>query len=198
LALMHTQFTGRAELLRQAQAAHLLTYNADYFRLWFGRAQGILQAAAPSRRRKAKHLMERLAPRYEQVIERLVALPVTLIHGEFYASNVLVQETADSLRVCPVDWEMAGVGPGLLDLAALTAGGWTDEQKTALALAYHAALPPDHPWSQRPEALLAALDNCHLHLAMQWLGWSPDWSPPPEHRRNWLREALRLAEKLGF
>jgi len=33
---------------------------------------------------------------------------------------------------------------------------------------------------------------------MQWLGWSPDWSPPPEHRRNWLREALRLAEKLGF
>src|SRR5260370_39276510 len=109
-----------------------------------------------------------------------------------------MREDADSLRVCPVDWEMAGVGPGLPDLAALTAGAWTDEQKTALALAYHAALPPDHTWFTRPDALLAALDFCHLHLAMQWLGWSPEWSPPPEHRRNWLREALRLAGKLGW
>jgi thiamine kinase-like enzyme len=198
LAVMHTQFTRTAECLSNAQTAHLLTYNADYFRLWFGRAQEFLQAARPSRRRKAKLLMERLAPRYEQVIERLVALPATLIHGEFYASNVLVRENADGLRVCPVDWEMAGVGPGLLDLAALTAGRWTDEQKTVLALSYHAALPQDHTWSPRPDALLGALDYCHLHLAMQWLGWSPDWSPPPEHRRNWLRDALRVAEKLGW
>jgi hypothetical protein len=52
-------------------------------------------------------------------------------------------------------------------------------------------------WSG-PEDFLVALDLCHLHLAVQWLGWSPRWTPPPEHTHNWLDEALRLAEKLGL
>ena len=32
----------------------------------------------------------------------------------------------------------------------------------------------------------------------QWLGWSPSWSPPPEHAHDWLNEALTLAEKLSL
>ena len=35
---------------------------------------------------------------------------MTFIHGEFYASNVLVNITGGKLRVCPVDWELAGWG----------------------------------------------------------------------------------------
>jgi len=31
---------------------------------------------------------------------------------------------------------------------------------------------------------------------VRWLGWSPQWSPPPEHAQDWLHEALSLAEKL--
>jgi hypothetical protein len=33
---------------------------------------------------------------------------------------------------------------------------------------------------------------------VQWLGWSPDWSPPAEHAHDWLGEALHLADKLGL
>ena len=55
--------------------------------------------------------------------ERLLALPVGFIHGELYPSNVLVGERTG--RICAVDWEMAGIGPLLLDLAALTSGAWT-------------------------------------------------------------------------
>jgi thiamine kinase-like enzyme len=98
------------------------------------------------------------------------------------------------LRVCPVDWEMAAVGPGLIDLAALTAGGWTAEEKEELALAYCAALVS---YETPPDAFLLALDYCRLHLAVQWLGWSQDWTPPPEHAQDWLGEVLGLAEKLG-
>jgi len=36
------------------------------------------------------------------------------------------------------------------------------------------------------------------HLALQWLGWSADWTPPPEHARDWLVEALAAAERLGL
>jgi hypothetical protein len=35
-------------------------------------------------------------------------------------------------------------------------------------------------------------------MAIQWLGWSPNWEPPPEHAQNWLTEACRLAKKLDL
>jgi hypothetical protein len=198
LASMHMRFAAGADLLAPAQPAHLLAYNAEFFGVWLDRARDFLSTAPQPRQREAALFLERLAQRYEMVIARLIALPVTLIHGEFYASNVLIQENAECMRVCPVDWEMAGLGPCLLDLAALTAGAWTDEQKTTLALAYHAALPPEDNRRPSLDVFLVDLDYCRLHQAVQWLGWSPDWLPPPEQRRNWLSEAVDLAEKLGF
>ena len=32
--------------------------------------------------------------------------------------------------------------------------------------------------------------SASLLVALQWLGWSDDWTPPPEHRHDWLSEAL--------
>jgi thiamine kinase-like enzyme len=111
---------------------------------------------------------------------------------------VLVAETGGEVRICPVDWEMAAVGSGLLDLAALTAGQWTEEERTALALAYYGALPPAARQTLDEPAFLEALDWCRLQLAVQWLGWAPGWSPPAEHAHDWLGEALHLAGRLGL
>ena len=132
------------------------------------------------------------------MVDRLITLPRTLIHGEFYASNILVHKAGDTLRVCPVDWEMAALGPGLIDLAALTAGKWTDPERDALALAYREALQANGSKVSGQDDFLTALDCCRLHLAVRWLGWSREWSPPPEHAQDWLREALCLADKLGL
>jgi hypothetical protein len=44
---------------------------------------------------------------------------------------------------------------------------------------------------------IESLDVCRLHLAIQWLGWSTDWTPPKEHAHDWLGEAIALARKLG-
>jgi hypothetical protein len=179
LAGFHAYFarpTGGLEL-------HLPRYNADYYRTWMQRAQVF------------RPELRCLVRAHERAIERLVALPVTIIHGDFYASNVLVETAAGGPRVCPVDWEMAALAPGLLDLAALTAGKWTAEEKETLALTYLECLPVTA--QQKPDAFLEALDYCNLHLAVQWLGWMADWSPPAEQSQDWLAEALRLAEKLG-
>jgi hypothetical protein len=62
--------------------------------------------------------------------------PLTVIHGEFYASNVLIDDGIDGIRVCPVDWERAAIGPALIDLAALTGGNWTEEQKRDMVEEY--------------------------------------------------------------
>jgi hypothetical protein len=191
LGAFHGRFA--ADAVRLPRAAPVLRYDGDYYRLWLRRAGDFLPAAG-----QARSGIARLAGRYDRVVERLLTLPATLLHGEFYASNVLVQDTATGLRVCPVDWEMAAVGPGLVDLAALTAGGWADAEKDAIALAYRSQWAAQGTEVPEVDTFLSALDHCRLHLAVQWLGWAPDWSPPPEHRQDWLAEALRLAEKVGL
>ena len=114
------------------------------------------------------------------MIEILSRLPRTLIHGEFYASKVLIAGD----RVAGVDWEMSGVGPGVLDLAALVTG-WEGDYRGAILAGYG-------------DVSHEALDAAQLHLAVQWLGWSADWTPPPEHARDWVAEALQAAERLGI
>ena len=167
-------------------------YDAAFYDRWLKRALTFADRREPSQRRA----IGRIADGYDRVVERLTSIQSTLIHGELYASNVLVQETWEGIRVAPVDWEMAAVGPGLVDLAALVAGGWSDAQRTAIVQAYFEAVPPLHAWPW--DDFARALEYCRLHLAVQWLGWSPDWSPPHEHAQDWLAEAVRLAERLDL
>lgn len=54
------------------------------------------------------------------VVDVLANAPRSLIHGELYPDNVLINEEGPVV----VDWESAGVGPGILDFATLTQGRW--------------------------------------------------------------------------
>jgi hypothetical protein len=198
LADLHSHFARDMAGLKKTRAGQLLHYDGNYYRLWLERARAFLHQSRPSAPERAGRLIEKLGECYESVIEHLVELPATFIHGEFYPSNVLVRKTDGSLRICPVDWEMAAVGPGLMDLAALTSGSWSERQKMALVSAYYGTVRSTGGWPPPLNIFLTSLDFCHLHLAVQWLGWSLDWSPPREHARNWLREAMRLIKKLGF
>ena len=182
-ARMHARFRGSAEDL--ADAAHLVRYDASFYAGWLDRARSFAAGAAAP-------VLDAVAGRYDELVEEMVALPSTFIHGELYASNVLVDRTADGLRVCPVDWEVAAVGPGLVDLAAMTAGSWSEDDRAAIVAAYRQEDPPaDAASFDRGLAL------CRLHLAVQWLGWSPDWTPPAEHAHDWLGEAAALSEELA-
>lgn len=170
-----------------AGGAGLLRYDADWFRTWLPRAAKTPAGAS----------LARLGARWERVVDRLSEWPPSLVHGEFYPSNVLIQQAGGPVRVRPVDWEMAGIGPGLLDLAALTAGGWTEDERRRLVAAYFEAWPERLPRPEWPD-FADALDHCRLHLAVQWIGWSPGWSPPSDHAQDWLGEALSLAGELGI
>jgi len=99
--------------------------------------------------------------------------------------------------VRPLDWELAGVGPLLMDLAALTAGTWTTGQRTALAMSYHAALDPQSEIWLPPDAFLRALDCCRVQLAVQRIGWAEQWTPPAAHAQDWLGAALHAAARLS-
>ncbi len=192
LGRFHARFAGRLDELRAANP-YLLEHTASWFRSWCERARA---AVARSTDPRASRL-QRALDRYDEVIASLVVLPRTFVHGELYPSNLLVVQNEAPVRVCPVDWEMAAIGPGLVDLAALV-GGWEETERRRLVAAYLSGSSATATAPTEPEALDEDLAHCRLHLALQWLGWSTDWRPPPEHAHDWMGEAFTLAQELGL
>jgi hypothetical protein len=197
LAEAHALLGGDAD--RWARAAPLIRYDAEFYRVWPRRALRFLGRAGTPSSRRSRRALARICERYETVINRLMSLPVTVIHGEFYASNVITSESGAGPRVHPVDWETAALGPGLVDVAALLSGSWEDATRETLVRDYHAAahergLSPPGP----VDRVMSDLVCCRLHIAMQWLGWADGWFPPPSQSHDWLSEAVDLAEELGL
>jgi hypothetical protein len=160
-------------------------YDAAHCHAWAARARR--HEHDPGRRRRLDHLLDVHA----RAVEELAALPVTVVHGECYPSNVVLADAGPVPRVCVLDWEMAGVGPGALDLAAL-AGGWAPSERQELVGAYAAAT------GRIPGSVGREADVAELHLCIRWLGWSAGWQPPEEHAADWLARGLELAEELGL
>ena len=46
----------------------------------------------------------------------------TLLHGVYLPSQILADPDAEQLRICPVDWELAGIGSPLYDFAFFADG----------------------------------------------------------------------------
>ena len=133
LAGFHSRFARDGE--RWCAPCRLLRFGPEYFRMWPRRA-----AAFGDHLAGRTAALQWLVSRYEGVVDRLLALPMAVLHGEFYASNILVGRGEGELRICPIDWEMTAWGPAPLDVAALCSGKWTEEDRRAMALEYRSSL----------------------------------------------------------
>ena len=165
----------------------LIRYDRDFYRRWATRASTFASDADAQRR------LAHVLAHHDELVDRLLALPTTFVHGELYPSNVLVASAPmcrPDPRIAAIDWETAAVGPALVDLAALVEG-WEDAAREALVGAYRSA-------TSAPEVAADDLDACRLHLCIRWLGWAPSWSPPAAHVRDWLALALDLPGRLGW
>ena len=197
LAWMHGRVARDPGLAGAAAAVPLVRYDRANSRAWMGRAQQHVDAdAAQPRSRRLRFAS--LASQYEGVLDEIAVLPSGFVHGEFFASNVLVETAAGRVRVRPVDWEVAGMGPMLMDLAALTAGRWTEDERAELAISYRSMVSGDMRTSLSHESFMRALDCCRLQLAVRLLGWASQWTPPATHTQDWLGEAIHAADRLGL
>ncbi|PYQ79678.1 MAG: hypothetical protein DMG01_08185 [Acidobacteria bacterium] len=105
----------------------------------------------------------------DQWFTPLVAEPPTVIHGEFYAKNVLVRRHS----VFMVDWESAAVAAGEIDVAALTEGKyWPAALVKRCERAYMLARWPEAV----PSSFTRALDAARIYLHFRWLGERADWT----------------------
>jgi hypothetical protein len=186
-------------VLRLSKDVPLLQHDSDYYRTWRRRASAALSSSGShSDPVGSRRLSAWLRERYPQLMAGLMDLPVTIIHGELYASSVLVDVRGGVAAVRAVDWEMAAAGPGLVDLAALTSGKWAEARRGEIARAYweQAVASGANPWAASFNEFTASLDLCRLQLAFQWLGWSSDWVPPPQQTHDWMAEAIQLIERV--
>jgi hypothetical protein len=179
---MHASFADR----RADLARWLPVMDREWFGAWHRRAAAALAESADPRATELGARLDRggLADR---LAVQLAATPTTLVHGELYPSNVMVdpRERAgrtDHVRVVPIDWETAALGPPMLDLAAL-ATGWDRATRARLAEAYGPTLDP------------ISLACCRLHLALRWIALSAGWEPPTAHRQDWIGEALQMTDE---
>ena len=191
LAVMHASLRRTVEG-NAALQARLITHEAAQQELWFRRAcQSVASTHGAVASRGLKELFK-LLPRLNRALS--TGRP-TLIHGEFYPSNIMVANTDTSWRVCAVDWEMAGLGVGLLDLAALVAGRWTAAQQQELACSYYQVIST-HGEEWREVDFFETLDCCRLYIALRWLGWSDEWTAPSDHAHDWLEGAMSAGQRL--
>lgn len=192
LGEMHARFADRIDSLRR-ESPHLLDHSADWYRTWRDRARSALSDSPDPRAPE----LARTLDDYDRVIEILAALPRTFVHGELYPSNVMVVRDEEPVGVYPVDWEMAAVGPGLIDLAALV-GGWAAGQRAELQAAYLRSFSDAGGRGLDAEVTSRGVWSCQLHLALQWLGWASGWQPPREHAHDWLGEAVSAIRELDL
>jgi hypothetical protein len=185
LARFHSEWENQVETV--SDKVPVIVYDREHYQRWCNRAVDLVARAAPD----SSSAMLRVAEQYEMVIDRLLSVPSTLCHGDYYPANILVREGESRRRICPVDWELACSAPGLIDLASLIAGQWSDSERRELIRAY--ALEAGVPVV---ESLEENLNYCRLHLAVQWLGWSPKWAPPVDQANDWLAEMISLATLL--
>lgn len=161
LARLHARFAVAGALRR---CDFLLRLDGDYFRAWAVRASAAVDAHAPALRRR----VQRALRDHDAVAELLGAQPPTLVHNDLAPKNVVVDTSNDPPRICFVDWEMAGAGCGLLDLAHLL-HGFAGPEREAVGSAYWSELARARPAAalMYPERVLAAaeLQNAIFRLA---------------------------------
>ena len=180
----------------------LLRHDRDYHRGWLARALAAAEADlrdGPTDRAAARAKLERLralASVHERAVELAMAMVPTLIHGEFYPSNILVDRRRPTRAIHPVDWEMAALGPPMMDLAALLSGRWSPDERRGMVTAYRDGATVAGASCAPIDEFMRGLSACRLLLAVQWQGWARSWEPPEGHKNDWLEEAERCAEEL--
>jgi hypothetical protein len=177
------EFQLRADrLIADGGGLPLVRYGGAYYRRWPRRLREFLRASAEHP--WLTHLLDHYGP----VAAWLSDERATVIHGDFYADNVLVHGN----EVAVIDWSWCAMAVGEIDLASITAH-WPDEYVTACEDAYRVA----RRCGQRPEAFSRVLNAARVHLHCRWLA----------HRRTWTRassqqwrfaEMRRAAERLGI
>jgi aminoglycoside phosphotransferase (APT) family kinase protein len=188
LAEFHSHFAARADALRNCD--FLLRLDEGYFAAWARRARAVLADQSP----QLAAQLDSIITGYDAACQLLAAQPVTLVHNDLAPKNVIADRSHVPARICLIDWEMAGVGCGLLDLVHLKYG--LDRQRgQELIAAYQSALRPGLVPEDEQE-LARVLAACELHKTLYRLAHSSNWNLPLATLAQWVAEAQEFLRQV--
>jgi hypothetical protein len=164
-------------------ALPLIAYDENYYTGWIRRTREY-SSGLPS----GFSWVGRVCDVAPTILQRLLAAPHTVIHGEYYPKNVMIRDG----RVYPVDWESAALAPGEIDLASLIER-WPPQVCERCRSEYANARWP----SGAPDDFLDVLTAARIYLHFRWLGDRP--SRTAAGKSGWRFTDLRaLVEGCAF
>src|SRR5262245_30572943 len=163
LGRLHGHLAGQADRLGGPDC--LVRHAADFCRSEAEQAARCVSQVAPFLAGE----LNRIVDRYGPVMELMAGQPRTLVQGGCRPTNILVRVAADPARVCILDWEEAGFGAPLVDLAYLLDGIEPPALDPLLDAYVREARAYDLPLPPRPD-MKYVLDCFRLHMTLTMLG----------------------------
>jgi hypothetical protein len=143
-------------------AADLTRYDTEYYAGWARRTLEFAEQA-----RADQPWLRGVCYAFEELSVELSAWQPTIVHGEYYAKNILVDDGV----VRPIDWESAAFGQGEVDIASLTEF-WKPDVVKACEDAYVEARWPDG----EPAGFRRMLGLARLYVHFRWLAVVTAWT----------------------
>lgn len=192
LAELHAYFAARPQSLLAAD--FLLRLDAEYLSAW---AECAVLAVAESYSAELARRLERLVASWERVVAPIAAQPVTVVHNDLSRKNVIVSTATVPARICFVDWEMAGIGCGLLDLVHLRYQRLDPASDRRMLAEYADALSGTGLLPANRRELRELFAACELHRTVYRLARCGSWGKPREYVADRIAAAERLWSGLG-
>ena len=136
--------------------------------------------------REDQPVLEAALAALEEAIDHVCSLPQCLVHGEFFGKNVTIRADRAVDSVAVVDWETAASGPGGVDLASISAGRWSPDQRLAMRRAYYDERQRSETSGHNWEQFNREIEDLALCQTILWLAY---WSRGDRvHIDRWMRE----------
>jgi aminoglycoside/choline kinase family phosphotransferase len=162
LAGMHGTYHGREADLRALDC--LMEHGPAYYHRVAQTARRNLELAGAG---EALERFDALMGRYDSLVAYLAGQPRTLVHGDVFAQNLVIQAGG---RIRAIDWESAAVGLGAWELARLL-DGWGSEKADFLS-AYLAEFERHVAGPFEREGFQRLFEHCEILNVLWHLRWS--------------------------
>ena len=165
LARLHGHF--QREPGELASCELLARYDVDFFRSKAAHALRDASSICESSARK----LETVLAGFEPVAQAMAAPPFTLVHGGYIPWHILLDTKREPVRVCAIDWELAGIGSTLYDLAFFVADAEPDVRDRICDAYRMEAMRREVPVLD-PAPLRTVVDCFRFHRTIDWLSRS--------------------------